>query len=226
MKLNHGAAAAAWLALGLGTSASAAESGLYLGGNFGRERNGYDVAALDRSVTQSVAAQLAALEITSRSTTRTDQAWWANLGYMRSQHYGFEVSYLDVGKLIHNAAGTITTLTTTEPSTTNAVLRSRGPALALVGRLPLSESWQLEARLGAYQGRSTLATVFTAGANSHAQSRSTTTTSLLAGVGVAYALGTHLSLRVDYLRLNGTGDTVTGGQFDVDVATAGISVSF
>jgi opacity protein-like surface antigen len=49
---------------------------------------------------------------------------------------------------------------------------------------------------------------------------------LLAGVGAAYSFAGHWSVRVDYLRVDKTGDSGSSGKFSVNVASAGVSFTF
>jgi opacity protein-like surface antigen len=48
----------------------------------------------------------------------------------------------------------------------------------------------------------------------------------LAGVGASYTIGGHVSIRLDYLRINKTGSDDTIGKFSVNLATAGVSYTF
>jgi opacity protein-like surface antigen len=48
----------------------------------------------------------------------------------------------------------------------------------------------------------------------------------LAGVGAAYTVGGHVSIRLDYLRVNKTGSSDATGKFSVNMATAGVSYTF
>jgi opacity protein-like surface antigen len=48
----------------------------------------------------------------------------------------------------------------------------------------------------------------------------------LAGVGASYTVAGHFSVRLDYLRVNKTGDENSVGKFTVNAATAGVSYTF
>jgi opacity protein-like surface antigen len=56
--------------------------------------------------------------------------------------------------------------------------------------------------------------------------RSANGSSLLAGVGASYTLDGHLSIRLDYLRVDKTGDDNSVGKFSVNAATVGVSYTF
>ncbi|MFK4980116.1 hypothetical protein, partial [Klebsiella pneumoniae] len=85
-----------------------------------------------------------------------------------------EAAYINLGTLKYAVTGT-------EPSffgggTSNVSLdadfRTKGPALAAVGRLPMSNLWELDARLGAFAAktRSRYSTTVDASANSGSES--------------------------------------------------------
>jgi opacity protein-like surface antigen len=50
--------------------------------------------------------------------------------------------------------------------------------------------------------------------------------SLLAGLGVAYVLAGHWSARLDYLRIEHAGDSTTTGKYNAGILAAGASYTF
>jgi hypothetical protein len=50
--------------------------------------------------------------------------------------------------------------------------------------------------------------------------------SLLLALGAAYALGEHWSVQIDYLRINKAGDSTKVVDYDANLATLGVSLSF
>jgi len=98
--------------------------------------------------------------------------------------------------------------------------------VSLIGRLPLTESFEADLRVGDYYGKAVLDNQITVGSKGVSLSSSKSNSSLLAGVGGAYTFGGHWSIRLDYLRVNQTGDTNTVGKFSVNLATAGVSYTF
>jgi opacity protein-like surface antigen len=105
-------------------------------------------------------------------------------------------------------------------------VKSHGPALSAVLRLPLTEALAFDLRTGDYFGKSTWDNLVTVDASSSFVALSKTGSSLLTGVGVAYTFAGHWSGRLDYLRINRTGDENTTGRFSVNAATVGISYTF
>jgi hypothetical protein len=199
--------------------------GLYVGGNYGRARSSYD--------TNFVASQLATAAsdagdgqtVDSSRVFRTSAAWWADLGYWFGPNVGMEAAFLHLGELKYRSTGSLATFEGTEPYVLGGEVSSRGPALSLVGRLPLTESLEVDARVGDYYGKTTLTTGLLINSQYTPSPQSTTGSSLLLGVGVGYTFGTHWSLRLDYLRIGQVGNDGVG-KFDVNLPAVGFSFTF
>jgi opacity protein-like surface antigen len=89
----------------------------------------------------------------------------------------------------------------------------------------LTESFAADLRVGDYYGKATLNNFISAGANSGSARTSSSGSSLLVGAGVSYTIAGHWSIRLDYLRVNNTGDSQTG-KFSVNLASAGVGFTF
>ncbi len=199
-------------------------SGLYLGGNLARAEMSYDTSAYEGQLMTEATNGLQTLTFTNAALQERSSAWWADVGYMRWPHVGIEASYLHLGELTYYSSGTLTPPTQTLTATTS--LKSRGPALALVLRLPLAESFDLNLRLGDYYGRTTLANGYALAGSYAVTPQSTSTSSLLVGVGAAYTIAGHWSAHLDYLRINQAGDSTTVGKYNATLASAGLSYTF
>lgn len=200
-------------------------SGAYLGGNFGRARNGYDTGFIDAQFASAAAAAGDTVAFTARSTQRMSDAWWADAGYFFTPYVGIDAAFLHIGEVRYVAVGQLTNLFGNHPINTENEVSSHGPALSLILRLPLTESFAADLRLGDYYGKATWDNSVSVGSNSTFTPSSKSESGLLASVGVSYTVAGHVSMRLDYLRVNKTGsDTV--GKFSVNLVTAGVSYTF
>jgi len=214
--------AAGWIAagaaasIGLSIPVSASDSGLYVGASAVRTFDTLGRGALDSAVSAAVAtASGSTLAIASSSTRLDDATWSANIGY-RSSFFGVEASYLDLGHLKYALTGTETSPLGSSSLTT----------LALVGFLPLLDALEASVRAGAYAGKTTTDYSNLIDMTVHSGSASKTSTSLLLGAGLAYAVTGHLAVRLDYIHLDGLHEAFLGQSFNVDLATVGVTLAF
>jgi len=221
--------ALALLATGLGSAETAAAGdldGLYFSGNYGRARSTYDQNFVADQLTTFANATGGTLAPDSSRVFRTSSAWWADAGYWFGPNFGVDAAFLHLGQLKYSSAGSLTVPTGSNPVTypylLGAEVSSHGPALALVGRLPLTESLEMDARVGDYYGKTTLTTGFELNSPYSVSADSASGSSLLLGVGAGYSFGTHWSLRVEYLRIGQIGNKVVG-KFDVNLPAVGFS---
>jgi opacity protein-like surface antigen len=200
--------------------------GVFVGGNFGRSRNDYDVNALDGQYRQVAVNAGDTLTFTSTPLQRNGNAWWVDAGDMVWPFVGIEAAFVHLGELTHRASGTLKSTAANDPITTTASLSSVGPALALVFRVPLAEAVDVNLRVGDYLGKSTLRTALDINSVYTPGTQGSRSSSLLAGLGVAYTFAGHWSLRLDYLRINKAGDGKTVDHFNVNLASAGVAFTF
>jgi OmpA-like transmembrane domain len=201
-------------------------TGAYVGANFGRALNSYNTGYLDQQYQDEAAEAGDTLGLSSRSVHRFDWVWWADAGYYFTPYVALDAAYLHLGEFRYKSAGQLNVGGVEVPTTTSAEVTSHGPALSVLGRLPLTESIEVDLRLGDYLGKTAFYNRIDVAAGSIVVNESKTTSSLLAAVGAAYSFAGHWSARLDYLRVNKTGDSDTSGKFSVNVASAGVSYTF
>jgi opacity protein-like surface antigen len=201
-------------------------SGAYVGGNFGRARTSYDTGFIDGQLNSAANDAGDTLDITARSIDKMSNAWWADAGYLFTPYIGIDAAFIHLGEIKYLAAGTVSSSFSNQSVSTWNEITSRGPALSLLLRLPLAESFAVDMRIGDYYGKATWDNSITVGANSSSAGASKSSSSLLAGVGISYAIAGHLSVRLDYLRVNQTGDSNDVGRFSVNLGTVGVSYTF
>jgi opacity protein-like surface antigen len=91
----------------------------------------------------------------------------------------------------------------------------------------MSNAWEVDARLGVYEGKTSTGITTIVGKNPpYPGSDSKTSASLVLGVGGSYTVSEHLALRLDYVRLNQVSDKIFGRAFNVDFVTAGLTYAF
>jgi hypothetical protein len=208
------------------TARAADLTGVYFGGNFGRSRDEYNTGMLDGEL-DAVAQSVGATPSYSRkSAQRISDVWWVDAGYFFTPYVGLDAAFIRLGQVRYVAVGKVTNLAGTDFLSSSTEVASRGPALSAVLRLPIIEAVEVDLRLGDYLGKASSDAGLTVGANSDYQPVSKSGSSLLAGVGGAYSIDGHWSVRVDYLRVNDTRDSATTGKFSVNLATLGVSFTF
>ncbi len=201
-------------------------SGLYVGGSFGRAQNEYDTAYVDDKFQKDAKAAGDTLKYTSSSVQKTDNTWWVNAGYLPWPYFGFDAAFLHLGELTYQATGTLQSLFGNEPVLTTATVTSHGPALSLLGRLPLADAFEVDIRVGDYDGKTTLTPGLLFRSKYTTTPTSATNSSLLVSVGAAYTFAGHWSIRLDYIRINQAGNSNTVGTYNVNLATAGATFTF
>jgi hypothetical protein len=200
--------------------------GAYIGGNFGRARNTYDTGFIDSAVAAAVAVDGDTASYRARSIQRMSDVWSADVGYLFNPYVGIEAAFLHLGEMKYWAVGNLNASGGNPFLSTQTEVSSRGPALSLVLRLPISEAFEADLRAGDYYGKTTSNTRVTIGSASEPNSTTKSNSSLLIGVGAAYTIAAHWSLRADLMRVNKAGDDASVGSFSVNYVTLGASYTF
>jgi OmpA-OmpF porin, OOP family len=200
-------------------------SGAYIGGNFGRARSSYDTGFIDNHIATLAGAAGDTVSFSGRSIQRMSDAWWASAGYFFNPYVGIDAGFFHIGEIKYVAVGSLVEPGLTQALGTSTEVSSHGPALSLIGRLPLTENFSLDLRVGDYYGKTVFTNTISVDANGSTSTQSKSKSTLLAGVGASYTMAGHWSVRIDYLRVNKAGDDDVG-KYDVNLATAGVSYTF
>lgn len=154
------------------------------------------------------------------SSTDDDEAssWALTAGYRAGRYFAFEISYLNLGKLEATETLVIPPLAGGGTVTLHRELETSGPALAAMGILPLSDSWELYLRAGVFFADSELSTSI--GASSGSTTFGSEATSL--GAGAQFNWGGHWSARVEYQRFVEVGGDDFATDADVDLLSLGV----
>lgn len=200
-------------------------SGLYVGASGGLAKIGYDNSAY-QTLLQNGVVGFGTLDFTSAALHDRKAAWWANAGYMAWPFVGIDASYLHLGELYNQVNGTFVANDGTTHSVGAATrVSSKGPALGLLFRLPLTENLDIHLRVADYYARTTLTNIVNAASYS-TTIQTANRSSLLAGLGLAYVFAGHWSARLDYLRIEHAGDSNTTGKYNAGILAVGASYTF
>jgi len=206
--------------------ALADDSGFYVGANVGRVLSTYRRADLDNGLSKILTGGGSTFALGTSSVEKDRVMWSADVGYLLSRNFAIEGSYLNLGSLRYSAFGNQTFNGASSAVTAQVETKSHGPALALLGILPMTDIWEVHARFGAYQGKTTSTFSSTNGPNSAHGQKSETSTSVLAGVGTAVTISSHYLIRFDYIRLQRLKEKAFNKSFNVDLVTAGVAYVF
>jgi hypothetical protein len=201
-------------------------SGWYFGVNGGIGRNEYKTAFVDNQYRSQAAAAGDTLTYDSNAAHRDEDVWWVDTGYLPWAYLGLEAEFFHLPEFTHRNFGTAVSSNGNESVITVGGVTSHGPALSLIGRLPLTDAFEADIHVGDYLGKSSLVAGLQVGSNYEVSTVSTTRSSLLAGVGGAYTFAGHWSVRFDFLHFNKVGDGHEVGQFDVNMLTVGAAFTF
>ncbi len=232
----HGCACLGALMLVAGT-AFGAEPGFYFGASGGQAKYDFDTPRLAFGIVPDPIPQfpggplspvggvvfVSAAQPLFWSPTDDDEAgaWTLTAGYRAGRYFAFEVSYLNLGTL--EATDTLLLLPPPFGSggsvTLHRELETSGPALAAMGILPVSDSWELYLRGGIFFADGELQSSI--GASSASETFGSEAMSL--GAGAQFNWGEHWSARLEYQRfLEVGGDGEFDSDADVDALSLGV----
>jgi opacity protein-like surface antigen len=213
-----GAAIAACALCSADLAAAGTLDGLY----FGRARSTYDPNFVDGQFESAAAADDDSITYGTPSVRRTSDAWWGHVGYWFGPNWGVDAAFIHLGELKTSNNGTLESLFGSQSLTTGAEVSSHGPAVSLLGRLPLTEALEVDLRVGDYFGKTTETTAILIDSQYSTQPNSATRSSLLVGAGAGYTIGSHFSVRVDYLFISRAGDSNVG-RYNVSLPSVGFT---
>jgi hypothetical protein len=185
------------------STARAAGEALYLTADFGKTTYGgelasYDTAASERLAGIGVNAALAQSNLDRKYTQHRPRSYGLR---WQSRYTGFEVGYFNLGRATYAATGQASEVGGPVNLTTDMTVKSRGPALSLLGVLPLGRAWQLEVRGGGYYGRnSTTWSATKGGFDTGTYSDKNHEFSTLAGSALVVDIGGQSALSLGYTR--------------------------
>ena len=200
---------------------AADEKGWYLGVSAGQTKADVDEAAFNSIYVAG------GFTSASTSSDEKDTGWKVFGGYQLSKNWAVEGAYVDLGK-----ATTKTTATGPAGEYTGEG-KTKGWSFSGVGTLPVSDSFAVFGKLGAFLWDVDSKCNKVSGAGSCAASTNNASgTDLTYGIGVKYDFTKNVGLRVEWERFKNTGDkfnttgTTGTGEADVDLLSLGIQFKF
>jgi hypothetical protein len=184
--------------------AHAVGEAMYLTADFGKTTYGGDISGYDAMATQLLAgtgvdAAFDQSNLDRKYTQHRPRSYglrWQN------RYSGVEIGYFNLGRAAYSATGQANdALGVPVEIATDMTVKSRGPALSLLGILPLGRAWQLEARGGVYYGKTTTAWSTTVGSfDTGMYSDKHREFSSLVGGALVLDVGAQSALSLGYMR--------------------------
>jgi OmpA-OmpF porin, OOP family len=214
-------------ALGLGlimafSAANAVEEGFYVGLQGGQATADIDQDELDFIVDDAFFSAGAPIINGSSSLEDSDTTWSVFGGYRFNPYLAIEAGYLDLGTFEYRAEGTVNPPgPVTSTSATAAIdFSSSGFTTAVVGSIPLSESFDLHGKLGIFFSDTEFEIgVGIGGSGGSPFKVSGTDTDVYYGAGVSWYAGANWTLGLDYLLYKDVGNEDDTGETDLDSVT-------
>jgi OOP family OmpA-OmpF porin len=197
------------------SSASATESGFYMGLNLGQSTFGINEELED-----------ALQSVPNSGIDDSDSAWALVAGYRFNPYFGLELSYVDLGE----ASAFTQYQTASTYGRVDLGIESNGLALALVPAIPAGIV-EFNPRLGLYiaNTEATFTETFRSTFTSYTETESDDvgTESVFFGLGIGVTIADHLHLRFDWTRYNDVGDEEEiSYEEDIETLTIGIAYRF
>lgn len=207
------------------TGAAAAVPGFYMSGTIGQSST--DVGDSDQEDLDDLLIATwneLGFDVVSGDSEldKSDLGFEIALGYQISPYLAVEAAYIDLGKAKYEAEGVLDDGSGPVDTSADVSLGAKGPALSLIGIWPVSEKVSLDARAGAFFGKSTLGMEIELDDVSSGESESDKKTSVLLGVGASWALSGRMSVRLGYTHF---ADAVYD-EFTVGRISLGLKVAF
>ena len=202
------------------------DEGFYVGVGFGSSTFDQSKADFDAGVLGSFTdAGLTVSSPTSKLDDSSNEAH-ALVGYRFNSYYGFELAFVDVGKLSYSATMTLSGggLPSPSPSSISGEVSSKGPILSVLGSVPLHKRWEVFGRAGLFYADTTIAVGATVAGVASSSSVSAHSTDWALGVGGAFNASRRFSIRLEYQKLKNVGDPDRTGEGDVDVIDLGLLI--
>lgn len=188
---------------------------VYVGGSVGRS----DIS-IDRNRLSDQFLDLG-FDSASTSSSDSDTAYRAYVGYMFLPYVGVEAGYVDLGHFQFRSNVQPTGSLTGEP-------RIKGGELSLVGRLPIGDRFALYARAGVFTARTDTRYVGDGSVevvDGGDRQRKRTTKPAYA-LGASYDVTHNVGVRAEWARYTNLGNDLTGGQTDANFVSVGLAYTF
>lgn len=207
--------ALAGLAALLSSPADAADRGFYFGFDLGQYAYDIDQRGLDRDLVDAL-GEIGLDVVDGRSETSEDGfTYGITFGYQILRFLAVEAQYVDLGDAEYKASMVATDGLGTANVDAQFTAESSGPAVSVLGILPLMHGWEVYGRAGVYFANSDASGRLSLDGFSERVADSSNTQEFLWGAGVGYSSG-DWTVRLDYQQYTDVGDDDTFGDVSVD----------
>ncbi|MFO7326136.1 MAG: outer membrane beta-barrel protein [Pseudomonadota bacterium] len=221
-------AAVATTMLGGASMATAAVPGFYMAGTIGQSSTdvgGEEQAFMDELVVATWESFGFNVLDGESDLDKSDIGFELAVGYQASPYFAVEAAYIDLGKAKYEAEGIVDNGGGPMDASSDLTSDAKGPALSLLGMLPVSDRFSLDARVGAMLGKSKVKFTASLQGESASESDSESGTTIFFGVGFTWLINERVGIRVGYTKFSDVRSAL-GDEFDVDRIAAGLKVSF
>jgi len=195
--------------------ALAAERGFYAGLDLGQASYDLDRRDIDSQIVDAFDSLGLAVLSSSSSTSEDGFTYGITLGYQILPYLAVEASYVDLDDAEYRGSATVTDGFGTADFRTQVTTESSGPALSVLGILPLPRNWEVYARAGVYFSSTDVTARLSSGDVVFAASDSSNSEEFLWGAGVGYSRD-QWTVRLDYQQYTDVGDEDVLGEVNVD----------
>lgn len=193
----------------------AAERGFYAGFDLGQSSYDLDRGDLDGRIVDAFDSLGLTVLSGDSSTSEDGFTYGVTLGYQILPYLAVEASYVDLDDAEYRGSATVTDGVTTADFTTQVTTESAGPALSVLGILPLPRNWEVYARAGLYFSNTDVSAQLASGNVASVGDDSSSSEEFLWGAGVVYTRD-QWTVRLDYQQFTDVGDEDVVGEVNID----------
>jgi opacity protein-like surface antigen len=195
--------------------ALAAERGFYAGFDLGQASYDLDPRDIDSQIVDAFDSLGLAVLSGSSSTSEDGFTYGITLGYQILPYLAVEASYVDLDDAEYRGSATVTDGVAAADFRTQVTTESSGPALSMLGVLPLPRNWEVYARAGVYFSSTDVTARLSSVDVVSAANDSSNSEEFLWGAGVGYSRD-QWTVRLDYQQYTDVGDEDVLGEVNVD----------
>ncbi|HEY6641448.1 outer membrane beta-barrel protein [Povalibacter sp.] len=224
MITNRNLVSAVGLAMAMAlSSANAAEAGFYVGVQGGQATADLDQEELD-FLAEDVFLFAGVPLIAGTGSSSLDDGvttWSVTAGYRLNPYLALEASYLDLGTFEYRAGGLVNPPgpVTSLQADLGIDFSSTGFTTAVIGGIPLGESFDLHGKLGIFFSETEIEVSVAGDVGNGSDGISSSDTDVFYGAGVSWFIGANWTLGLDYLLYKDVGNEDDTGETDVESVT-------
>jgi OOP family OmpA-OmpF porin len=152
----------------------------------------------------------------------TSNGYKIQIGYHLVSNIAIEGGYVDLGKAKYKATGTVAG----NAATASADFKASGINIASIVSFPISDQFDLFAKLGLINGKVDEHASASIGGVSASDNSSSTDVKNIYGIGASYNFSKSIGVRVEFERFGKLGNSGTTDETDVDLLSVGLVGNF